>query len=186
MRRGFLPQKPVTIINENGDDAATEAAMQAATKAQATADNARQMVLNRDPRLTTLEEVAQTVRDALTASDDIHNDLRNEIANIELTPGPKGDTGATGAKGDTGAAGTPRTIAIGTGRFTAALILGGTVDITVTLSRTMPNTTYNVDIAPTPGMTFTVKTRTATTVTITVTATLALAIGATFTLTAWA
>lgn len=33
------------------------------------------------------------------------NNIEDGIANIELTPGPKGDTGAPGPKGDTGAQG---------------------------------------------------------------------------------
>ena len=33
------------------------------------------------------------------------NNIEDGIANIELTPGPKGDTGAQGPKGDTGAQG---------------------------------------------------------------------------------
>ena len=33
------------------------------------------------------------------------NNIEDGITNIELTPGPKGDTGAQGPKGDTGAQG---------------------------------------------------------------------------------
>jgi hypothetical protein len=198
--RGYLPRTPVTIISEDGNDAAADAAMQAATKAQQAADNARQMVLNRDPRLKNLEDVAETFATLQAGADEEHARLQHDIDTIALTPGPKGDRGETGPKGDTGtqgakgdtgpkgdtgAAGTATNIAVGTGRLTTALILGGTVDVTVTLSRTMPNTTYTVGIAPTTGMSFTVKTRTTTTVTVTVGAALALTVGATFQLIAW-
>ncbi|RKT33664.1 collagen triple helix repeat protein [Microbacterium sp. AG1240] len=198
--RGYLPRTPVTIVSENGNDAAAEAAMQAAAKAQQAADNARQMVLNRDTRLKNLEDVADTFATLQAGADDEHARLQHEIDTIALTPGPqgvrgeegpkgdqgiKGDKGDTGSKGDTGAAGTAANIAVGTGRITAAVILGGTLDVVVTLSRTMPGTNYTVGIAPTTGMTFTIKARTTTTVTITVGAALALAVGATFQLIAW-
>jgi hypothetical protein len=189
--RGYLPRTPVTIVSENGNDATATAAMQAATKAQQAADNARQMVLNRDPRLKNLEDVADTFATLQAGADAEHTRLQHELDTIALTPGPqgpRGETGAkgdTGSKGDTGASGAAANIAVGTGRLTAALILGGTVDVTVTLSRTMPTTTYTVGIAPTNGMTFTIKTKTTTTVTVTIGAALALAVGATFQLIAW-
>lgn len=147
---------------------AASAASGAIRAAQATADtalslasNARQMVLTRDPRLTTLEGVASAFTSATAAADTIHAALAARLTALEQKK--------------------PSVTAIGTGRIAAALLVGGKADIVVTLSRTMPTDTYRVDIAPTAGMALAVKSQTTTTVTVTISATLALAIGATFT-----
>ena len=63
--KGHLPQPPVVM--DGGEESVAQAALTAAGKAQATADNARSMVLNRDPRLQTLE--AETVTLAGLAAD---------------------------------------------------------------------------------------------------------------------
>jgi hypothetical protein len=47
--------------------------------AQATADNARQMVINRDPRLTTLEGVASAFTAATASADAVHSALGARI-----------------------------------------------------------------------------------------------------------
>lgn len=62
MNRGYLPQKPITMVTENGDEAMIEAVSQKADAAQATAQNARQMILNRDPRLQAVEEQQLTLQ----------------------------------------------------------------------------------------------------------------------------
>lgn len=46
MSRGLLPQKPVTLITENGDEAALESVKQTAEQGVSLAQNARQMVIN--------------------------------------------------------------------------------------------------------------------------------------------
>ena len=60
--------------------------------AAALADNARQMILNRDPRLEEVEAAAAAAAQA-------HADLHARIDQIELTPGPPGNDGAPGADG---------------------------------------------------------------------------------------
>lgn len=75
--------------------------MNAAMKAQATADNARQMVLNRDRTLADLDADTATLGDAIAAAGTEHATMQAEweagdttllglIENIELTPGPPG------------------------------------------------------------------------------------------------
>lgn len=190
MSRGFLPPKPIIIVGGDGDNAAIELVNQKATDAQTLAANVRQMLLNRDPLMATLEEMVTGGTADVAA-------LTERLDGMETTPGADGRSaydiakahGYTGTeaqwlaslKGDAGAP----TIAIGTGRLNAALLLGGSADVTVTLSRTMPNTTYQVGVAPTAGMTLVVKTKTTTTITVTVSAGLALAVGATFSVIAW-
>lgn len=107
--RGYIPQPPTKIVTDNGEDAAIQAAMQAASRAQQTADNARQMVLNRDGRLTSLEDVAERFATLQAAAENEHHRLQGELDSIALTPGPqgqRGEQGPTGAKGDRGDAGT--------------------------------------------------------------------------------
>lgn len=128
--------------------------------------------------------------------------LEATLQDMLLTPGPSGDNGKSAydiakqhgysgteaqwlasLKGEaTAGAGA---IAIGTGRLGTALLLGGSTDVVVTLSRAMPTNTYQVAVAPTNGMTLAVKTKTTATVTVTVSAGLALSVGATFQLIAW-
>lgn len=72
------------------------------------------------------------------------------------------------------------TIALGRAA-TPALILGASADVTVTLTRAMPNTTYEVDVLPVAALlgkaTITAKSRTTTTVTLTVKAAAVLVAG---------
>lgn len=99
MNRGSLPQRPVVMITENGDDAAIAQVKQTAEQGVALAQNARAMVMNDRPRITTLEEIAadyptrvaesaadrqalhdkQTAQDAAIASlaTDIHDEAEN-------------------------------------------------------------------------------------------------------------
>lgn len=82
MNRGYLPQKPVTIVTENGDEAAIEAVSQRVDKAQATADNARQMVVNRDPRLNTLEGLAADYQQRVSESQADRAALHTAVASL--------------------------------------------------------------------------------------------------------
>lgn len=62
MKRGIIPQQPVTIVTENGDEAALEAVRQTAEQGVSLAQNARAMarnIIDSDrPRIATLEEIA--------------------------------------------------------------------------------------------------------------------------------
>jgi hypothetical protein len=151
MTRGMIPPKPVIMVTENGDEAAIEAVKQTAEQALAAGQNARQMaraIIDNDrPRIASLEDLANTLQGAVASADAIHasqrrdledeienrantdaarqveiSQLRADLTNIELTPGPagpegpqgatgpqgpKGDTGATGATGPKGATGEP-------------------------------------------------------------------------------
>jgi len=80
--RGYLPQKPVVMITENGDEAALDAVNQRVEKAQATADNARQMVINRDPRLNTLEGLATQYQETSAASEADREQLHTAVASL--------------------------------------------------------------------------------------------------------
>lgn len=90
---------------------ATDDAMTAAENAQSTGTNARQMVLSRDARLTSLEQVAAAFQQLQDEADTIHAQLSQRIDNVQTTPGPqgpKGDQGPqgiAGPKGDTGSVG---------------------------------------------------------------------------------
>lgn len=254
----------------------------AITQAQATADNARQMVLNRDSALKNLQADAATLPDIVNAASVEHAEMREEMDSadaalgaridaIQLTPGPKGDegdqgpqgdrgaqgpqgatgdvglqglvgdtgpqgktgadgptgppgpkgdkgdsgpagpqgeigpagpkgttgttgaTGPSGAKGDTGAAGATgpagadgKLQALATGTLAVpGLALGASADLTVPLSRAMPNTNYNVDVIPAAAllssMTWTVKTKNLNSVVINVKAGLLVSTGASIT-----
>lgn len=82
-------------------------------RAQATADNARQMVLNRDKVLADLDADTATLGDAIAAAGTEHTNMRAEwdagdealskrIEHIILTPGPAGQDGKAGADGASG------------------------------------------------------------------------------------
>lgn len=62
MNRGYLPQKPVVMVAENGDEAAIESVRQTAEQGVSLAQNARAMARNiiesDRPRIATLEEIA--------------------------------------------------------------------------------------------------------------------------------
>lgn len=98
-----MSERPRKIESSGGGDA--EAAMEAAAAAQATANNARQMVLNRDPRLKSLEDVADRFQVITAAAEAEHERLQSEIDNKAITPGPAGPAGPQGAKGDAGSVG---------------------------------------------------------------------------------
>lgn len=104
-RRGYLPQKPITYVNDDGSDAALEAVRATAEQALTTGQNARQMVLNRDTRLTSLEDVATKFATVTQAADNEHTRLQTELDNITLTPGPQGNQGPQGEPGPIGQAG---------------------------------------------------------------------------------
>lgn len=153
-----------------GTDMAGVAA--AVAQAQATADNARQMVLNRDPKLaavesetTRLDHVATTLAQAIPASEAVHNALSARIAALEAKPAAFGY------------------------QATTALALLATKDYTVTLSRPMPTSTYtakvHVDPAVAGKLNATVTAQTTTTVTVRTSALLAVGVGG-FTVLAWA
>lgn len=97
MQRGFLATVSTAVTN-------------AITKAQATADNARQMVLKRDRMLADLDKDTATLGDAIAAASTEHAAMRSEwetgdvelgkrIDDIELTPGPVGPQGPAGRDG---------------------------------------------------------------------------------------
>lgn len=82
----------------------------AVAKAQATADNARQMVLNRDVTLKDLQADAATIPDIINAAATEHAQineawqaadaaLSSRIDHISLTPGPAGRDGKDGRDG---------------------------------------------------------------------------------------
>lgn len=58
MKRGYIPKPAVTIVTENGDEAAIAQVKQTAEQGVALAQNARAMVMNDRPRIATLEEIA--------------------------------------------------------------------------------------------------------------------------------
>lgn len=156
MRRGILgivSDLPQTLIDKiNAAQTAGTNAQTAAQQAQATANAAQTASQAAD-------NAATNLTNAVAAGNTVHTDLSNRITALEA-----------------------KTVAIGTGRIAVAVLLGGTVDVVVTLSKTMPATTYTVQVAPTTGFTFgTPKNKTTATVTIPVTAALALAVGASFT-----
>lgn len=80
--RGYLPQKPIVMITEDGDDAAIEAVKQTAEQALATGQNARQMVINRDPRLSNLEEIAADYPTRVAASEADRASIHASIASL--------------------------------------------------------------------------------------------------------
>lgn len=264
-RRVPIPQRPVTIVTENGDEAMIASVKQTADQALATgqtaqdaAANAQQMVRNRDGRLAavetstlTLQQLADDYRARLAESiadrqaihdrqveqqeatahlaDDLAAEtaartaaaaaqadnlaaLTASIEQLQRTPGPDGKSAyqvarahgyggtetqwLTTLKGDPGKDGTsydPAVVAAIAARVTAlegvsrttgfglaatpALALLATTDVTVVLSRTMPNTDYTVELARAGGITvdmLTLKTKTRTAVTYTLKATLAI------------
>jgi hypothetical protein len=101
----------------NGDNAEA-AALQAqidevraqAEQAEETGQNARDMVLRRDPRLTTLEDLATDLAGAVDAGNNTHQRLDQRIDDIQLTPGPTGPPGPTGADGAHGRDGADSTV----------------------------------------------------------------------------
>lgn len=85
-------------------DVAT-AALAAAKAADDRAANARQMVLNRDPRLMSLEDVAAQFAAEIARTDAIHANLQAGVDSAlarAMTPGPAGADGAVGPAGPAG------------------------------------------------------------------------------------
>lgn len=70
-----------------------------AEEAEAVGQNARDMVLRRDPRLTTLEDLATRLGGAVDAGNETHAELSERIDEIKKTPGPAGKDGANGIDG---------------------------------------------------------------------------------------
>lgn len=100
----LMQQLRDAIANGQAADSAEVMALQAqidavnakADQAEQTGQNARQMVMNRDPRIATLEDLAQRLGGAVQAGDDAHARLDQRIDDIELTPGPSGKDGEPG------------------------------------------------------------------------------------------
>lgn len=167
--------------------AAHDVAVKAEADAQTADDraaNAQTMVRNRDPRLMSLEDVAQRFAIEIARTDRVHADLQAGIDTAlarAMTPGPAGADGAQGlrgpsgtdgvqglpgigAKGDVGAIGpagpkgADSTVAgpvgpAGTANLALGMApvplvgLGGNTTVVVSLSRTMPNSTYITQVA---------------------------------------
>lgn len=157
-------------------DVAVKAEADAAT-ADAKAANARSMVISRDPRLMSLEDVASKFAVEIARTDQVHADLQAGIdqalaramtpgapgkdgtngrdgqpgASVKGdpgTPGSNGNDGAPGQAGRDGAAGSAGTANLAVGlRPIGALALGGSTTVTFALSRTMPTTDYRVEFA---------------------------------------
>lgn len=143
--------------------AAAVAAHDLAVTADAKAANARQMVLNRDPRLGSLEDVAARFATEIARTDQIHAELQAGVdaanaramvagpAGVAGPQGPAGSNGTNGSKGDAGATGATgpsgtATLALAS-RPIGALALGGNTTLVLPLSRTMTNTNYEVQFA---------------------------------------
>lgn len=109
----LMAQMREALANGSAADSAEVMALQAqidavnakADQAEATGQNARDMVLRRDPRITTLEELAQRLGGAVAAGNDAHARLDQRIDDVELTPGPAGETGQQGSTGPAGSRG---------------------------------------------------------------------------------
>jgi len=145
---------------------ATTAAQQATAAATAAGQLAAQALANNATLADTVAALNRLSQDYVTAvkasADDravLHKQLDAQALAITALQGRK--------------------VAIGRAAnvVTPALVLNGTADVTVALSRTMPGVDYDVEIAPALALlgkvTLTVKTRTATTVVVTVKATVA-------------
>lgn len=147
---------------------------------QASVESAQQTAQTAQTAATTAQQAAQlaltntaTLADTVAALNKLSTDYATAVA------ASRDDRAALHAAID---ALTARKTTIALGRAaTPALILGAAQDVVVPLTRTMPNTTYQVDVLPVAALlgkpTITVKAQTITTVTLTVKATLALAAG---------
>lgn len=165
-------------------------AQDTAYRALTAAQNARQMVLNRDGTIASLQSVAGQFGSTVAAADAVHQQLQDEITSLQNkagTPGPVGPQGPTGPTGPVGASGAQGSQGIqgatgpsGTANLALGavpiglLALGGNTTVTIPLSRTMPNTTYTVQFAHSAvvslsNVTFTNVTKTTTAVTVKVT-----------------
>lgn len=195
-------------VASSGDDAT---ARQAAADAAALAANARQMVLNRDPLIADLQATAAGAQQAVVASAQDRVLLHQRITDLAAATSPQAEQIATAssqavsasasataanAKADAvtsalAALPKPVTIATGQAKTASLLALGGSMDVTVTLSRTMTTNTYNVEVIPiSSGLiagnaTIVVKAKTTTTVTLTVTSIVAVAASSVVSVIAW-
>lgn len=103
---------PTSSVDLSGVEASVQAAHDLAVKAEATGQNAREMVLRRDPKIATLEEqqaaleaLAADYTAALQASLADRATLHERVAEAlarTMTPGPAGDRGPAGADGAQG------------------------------------------------------------------------------------
>ena len=139
---------------------ATQAAQQAQQAATAAGQLAAQAVANNATLAETvaaLNKLSQDYVTAVKASQDDRADLRRQLVALQA-----------------------RKVVLGRAAnvVTPAVVLNGTADVTVALSRTMPGVDYDVEIAPALALlgkvTLTVKTRTTTAVVVTVKATVAI------------
>jgi hypothetical protein len=111
----LMAQLKAAIESGSAADSAEVMALQAqidavnakADQAEATGQNAREMVLRRDPRLTTLEDLATDLAGAVGAGNGEHARLDHRIDTIALTPGPRGADGHDGTPGPNGLDGKP-------------------------------------------------------------------------------
>ena len=109
----LMAQLKAAIESGSAADSAEVMALQAqidavnakADQAEATGQNARDMVLKRDPRISTLEGLADQLGGAVNAGNGEHARLDQRIDKIQLTPGPAGKDGADGKPGIDGKAG---------------------------------------------------------------------------------
>lgn len=210
----------------SGDDAvarqAAADASQAASDAAAAAANSRQMVLNRDPTLQSLQATADTAAAAITSSTADRLVLHQKIDALTSNSAPQAaQIAAAGTKADaaTSAAATAgstadaanakadalatqvaalaaavaasaKVVASGQGKTNTLLALGGSTDVVVPLSRTMP-AAYNVEpVSISTGLiadsaTITVKSKTPTAVTLTVVGKVALLANTVVSVIAW-
>jgi hypothetical protein len=110
----LMAQLKAAIESGSAADSAEVMALQAqidavnakADQAEATGQNARDMVLKRDPRISTLEGLADQLGGAVNAGNGEHARLDQRIDQIQLAPGPAGKDGVEGKPGLDGKAGT--------------------------------------------------------------------------------
>jgi len=110
----LMAQLKAAIESGSAADSAEVMALQAqidavnakADQAEATGQNVRDMVLKRDPRISTLEGLADQLGGAVNAGNGEHARLDERIDEIQLAPGPAGKDGADGKPGIDGKAGT--------------------------------------------------------------------------------
>lgn len=110
---------PTSSVDLSGVEASVQAAHDLAVKAEATGQNAREMVLRRDPKIATLEEQQAALEGQQADLEELAATLATAIPNAEathaqlqagidaalaraMTPGPKGDRGPAGTDGAQG------------------------------------------------------------------------------------
>lgn len=106
---------------DNGDNAQVMALSQQIASVKAMADRANATAAKAAQDITSVQDVQDELEDAITASEATHAQMRadwesgdaaieQQLAEIQLTPGPKGDKGDTGAAGRDGANGADSTV----------------------------------------------------------------------------